>query len=168
MVKMIFKQSILKEEIIKYLIILFVGLIVPIALIIIVLINHDDLKLLMIFILLFYIPIFFLLNIFGLKNLEWFVIYKDKMEARCLFGIKNIVYYDKIISIEEVAINLTSRGMEKQFYILNDGRKNNNSLLNINSCYNKKKFNFRIYKNTELENYITNNLNINVNYEHYR
>ncbi len=153
---MIFKQGILKEEIIKYLIILFVTLNVPIALIIIVLTNHDDLKLLMIFILLFYIPIFFLLNILGLKNLEWFVIYKDKIEARGLFGIKNIVYYDKIISIEEVSINLTSRGMKKQFYILNDGRKDNNNLLNINSCYNNKKFNFRIYKSSELENYLFN------------
>ncbi len=151
---MIFKQGVFKEEIIKYLIPLIAVSIFPIAFIIVALVNHDDLKSLMLFLLVFYLPIVFLMIVIGLRNLEWFNIYEDRIEARCLFGIKNIVYYDNVIFIEEVKINLTSRGMEKQFYIFNDGRKNNGNYLDNNSCYNKKKFNFRIYKNTKLDEFI--------------
>ncbi len=155
---MIFKQSILKEEIIKFLILLIISLIVPITLIIIVLLNHDDWKILITFLLIFYIPIFLLMNILGIRNLEWFNIYEDRIESRCLFGIKNIVYYDNVIFIEEVKISLTSRGMSKLFYIFNDGRKNNNNYLENNSCYNKKKFNFRIYVNAKLKEFIETKL----------
>ncbi len=151
---MLFKQSILKEEIIKFLILLFAVLILPVALIIIALVNHERLNLLMIFLLIFYVPIFLLISIMGLINLEWFNIYEDRIESRCLFGIKNVVYYDNIIFIEKVKINLTSRGMEKLFYIFNDGRKNNNNYFDNNSCYNKKKFNFRIYKSVKIDEFI--------------
>lgn len=50
--------------------------------------------------------------------------------------------------------------MEKTFYIFNDGRKNNNNILDVNSCYNSKKYNLRIYKTAELENYILNIRNL--------
>ena len=76
------------------------------------------------------------------------------------FWEKNSVYFDNVIFVEELQINLSSRGMEKTFYIFNDGRKNNNNILDVNSCYNSKKYNLRIYKTAELENYILNIRNL--------
>lgn len=103
-------------------------------------------------------PILIIILLIGFKNLEWYIVYNNKIEVRNIYGIKNIVFYDSVLFIEELEINLTTRGMNKKFYIFNDGRKNNNSIFNINSCYNNKKFNLRIYKTKELENYINNNL----------
>lgn len=156
--KMIFKQGILKEEKIKFAIVLACALIPLTALIILGLLNNDNIRLLMTFALIFYFPIFLLSVFWGAINLEWFYVYDDRIEVKYIFGDKNIVYYDEILFVEELKINLTNRGMEKEFYIFNDGRKNNNNILGVNSCYNKKKFNLRIYKTAKLENYIISNI----------
>ena len=141
---MIFKQGILKEEKIKFLSSIIAVLIIPLAILIIILINKDNLKLFIIFSLIFVFPILIILILLGLKNLEWFHIYEDKIEARCLFGIKNIVYFQDVLFVQELKINLTSRGTPKYFLVFNDGRKNNDSFFNLNSCYNNKKYNFKI------------------------
>lgn len=155
---MLFKQKALKEEKIKLGIIISCVAIPYVAIAIINFINQYDFRMFLTIILIAFLPILIIILLLGLKNLEWYYIYNNKIEVRNIYGIKNIVFYNDVLYIEEIRINLTTRGMNKKFYIFNDGRKNNNSISNINSCYNNKKFNLRIYKTKELENYIDNNL----------
>ena len=160
---MIFKQGILKEEKIKFLSLIIAVLLIPLAILIIILINKDNLKLFIIFSLIFEFPILIILILLGLMNLEWFLIYEDKIEARYLFGIKNIVYFKDVLFVQELKINLTIRGTPKYFLVFNDGRKNNDSFFDLISCYNKKKYSCRIYKTPEIENYVINVLKLKVN-----
>jgi hypothetical protein len=44
--------------------------------------------------------------------------------------------------------------------MFNDGRKNNGNAFDLNSCYNKKRYNLRIYKTREFESFIKNTLKI--------
>ena len=155
---MVFKQGVLKEEKIK-LIIVSICIFVPlIALIVLAVLEGANLEMLLVFVVLFCFPIFLLMLFCGLKNLEWYHIYDDRIEVRGVFGRKNVVYYNNVLFVEETKIKLTARGMEKQFYIFNDGRKNNNNIFDINSCYNKKTLNLRIYKTPKLENYVVQTL----------
>ncbi len=155
---MIFKQKVLKEEKIKLGIIISCVVIPYVAIAIINFINQYNFRMFITIFLIALFPILIIILLIGFKNLEWYIVYNNKIEVRNIYGIKNIVFYDSVLFIEELEINLTTRGMNKKFYIFNDGRKNNNSIFNINSCYNNKKFNLRIYKTKELENYINNNL----------
>ncbi len=155
---MIFKQKVLKEEKIKLGIIISCVVIPYVAIAIINFINQYNFRMFITIFLIALLPILIIILLIGFKNLEWYIVYNNKIEVRNIYGIKNIVFYDSVLFIEELEINLTTRGMNKKFYIFNDGRKNNNSIFNINSCYNNKKFNLRIYKTKELENYINNNL----------
>lgn len=159
---MIFKQNILKEEKIKLLIVVLCVFTLFISILAIGLIKNENPKLLIFVLSIIFFPIIILMILVGFKYLEWYCIYDDHIEARNIYGVINTVYFYNVLYIEKVTVNLTTRGMEKIFYIFNDGRKNNNNLLNINSCYNNKKFNFRIYKTDELENYIKNTLKIKV------
>ena len=159
---MIFKQKILKEEKIKLLIVVLCVFTLFISILAIGLIKNENPKLLIFVLSIIFFPIFILMILVGFKYLEWYCIYDDHIEARNIYGVINTVYFYNVLYIEKVTVNLTTRGMEKIFYIFNDGRKNNNNLLNINSCYNNKKFNFKIYKTDELENYIKNTLKIKV------
>ncbi len=156
--KVIFKQGILKEEKNRWISGFAIILVLPIILLVSVIIRQEFDKYFMFFVLVVLGPQFFLIAVSCATSMEWFCIYEDRIEVRNLFRVKNVVYYDRVKFVEEVTINLTSRGMEKQFYIFNDGRKNNNSLLDLNSCYNRKKYNLRIYKTPELEDYILNTL----------
>ena len=164
---MIFRQNVLKEEKNRLLSSIIAVLIFPIAVLIINIIKFEDsLKLSIMFSLIFILPILILmipLILLGLNNLEWFHIYEDKIEARCIFGVKNVVYFKDVLFVQELKINLTARGTPKDFLIFNDGRKNNDSFFDLNSCYNKKKCNFRIYKTPEIENYVINVLKLKVN-----
>lgn len=120
---MIFKQKVLKEEKIKFGI-LIVCIAVPyVAIAIINFINQYEIKFLVTFLIIIILPILLLIIFIGINNLEWYYIYNDHIEARNLYGIKNTVFYDNVSFIEEVKINLTTRGMKKEFYIFNDGRK---------------------------------------------
>ena len=74
---------------------------------------------------------------------------------------KNTVYFKDVLYVEELKISV-ARYKTRLFYIFYDGRRNNRSLFDINSCYNKKKFNFRIYKTEQLEDYITNVLKLEI------
>ena len=162
---MLFKQNVLKEEIIKLLIVVIGVLTIHIPIIIIGLITEENPIPLLFVLSIIFFPILILMILIGLKYLEWYYIYDDHIEVRNIYGKKNSVFFNNVISVEEVEINLTTRGMEKKFYIFNDGRKNNNNIFNINSCYNNKKFNLKIYKTNKLENYIINTLKFKVNVE---
>ena len=161
---MIFKQNVLKEEIIKFLIGVIGGGLIPyIALIIIFLIREENPEFVLLFFSIIFIPILILLILMGFIYLEWYCIYDDHIEVRNIYGKKNSVFFNNVSSVEEIEINLITRGMEKTFYIFNDGRKNNGNILDVNSCYNNKKFNLKIYKTNKLENYIINTLKFKVN-----
>ena len=162
---MIFKQNVLKEEIIKFLIVVIGDLAIYIAIIIIGLITEENPKLLLFSLSIIFIPILILMILIGFKYLEWYCIYDDHIEVRNIYGKKNSVFFNNVSSVEEVEINLTSRGTKKSFYIFNDGRKNNGNIFDFNSCYNNKKFNLKIYKTEKLENYIKNILKFKVNCE---
>ena len=94
-------------------------------------------------------------------DMEWYCVHKDRIEARCVFGIRNIVYYDKVLFVEERKISV-SKGCYKQFYIFNDGRKNNRTNSDYNDHFNRKKYNLRIYKTERLEDFITNELKLEI------
>ena len=151
---MVFRQGVLKEEKIKFLIAV-IGVMIPYATIAIIsLVRHEKLDEAAMFLLIIFLPIFVLTVLFASVYLEWFYIYDDRIEARFVFGRKNVVFFDSVLFVEQTEIDLITKGMRKTFYIFNDGRKNNNSFLNLNSCYNNKKFNLRICKTSELENFI--------------
>ena len=162
---MIFKQNVLKEEIIKFLIGVIGVLTIYISIIVIGLITEENPELLLFSLSIIFIPILILMILIGFKYLEWYCIYDDHIEVRNIYGKKNSVFFNNVSSVEEIEINLTTRGMKKMFYIFNDGRKNNSNIFNINSCYNNKKFNLKIYKTNKLEDYIINTLKFKVNGE---
>ena len=162
---MVFKQGVLYEEKIKFLIAIISVSIPYIAIAIISLIFQEDLKYLMTFISIFFLPLFCLVLLLGSINLEWFYVYEDRIEARYIFGIKNVVYFHNVLDVQQVKINLTARGWEKEFYIFNDGRKNNNGYFCSESCYNRKRFNLKIYKAPRVESYINDVLKFNVTQE---
>ena len=161
---MIFKQNVLKEEIIKFLIGIIAVLTSYIAIIIIGLITEENPKLLLFGLSILFFPILILMILIGFKYLEWYCIYDDHIEVRNIYGKINSVFYNNVSSVEEVEIYLY-RGTKKKFYIFNDGRKNNGNIFDFNFCYNNKKFNLKIYKTEKLENYIKNILKFKVNCE---
>lgn len=157
---MVFKQTVLREEKIKFGIIITCVSFPLIFLIVWVLAKEIENMHFVLLLLIICLPIFLLILFLVFKNLEWYCVYDERIDVKCVFGKKNSVYFDNVIFVEELQINLSSRGMEKTFYIFNDGRKNNNNILDVNSCYNSKKYNLRIYKTAELENYILNIRNL--------
>lgn len=159
---MIFKQKVLKEEKIKFILFLTCVAVSYVANLVIILINMDDIKLFILFSIIFYFPILLLTIVIGSFYLEWYYIYYDHIEVRNVYGIKNTVYFCNVSYVEKININLTTRGMKKTFYIFNDGRKNNNNMFDINSCYNNKRINLRIYQTNNLDNYILNVLKLKV------
>ncbi len=148
---MLLKQGVSKEEMFKFILLNVVQLLVLFAVIVLLLSRELDSRPLIITVSVLWFPLFFAQSILGIFNLEWFLIYEDRIECRCLFYVKNVVYFQNVISIENKIINLTARGMEKEFFILQDGRKNTSNILGRMSCYNRKKYSFRIYKTKELE-----------------
>ena len=131
---MIFKQSVLKEEIIKFLIVVIGVISIYIAILVIGLITEEDPKLMVFGLSIIFIPILITMILIGFKYLEWYCIYDDHIEVRNIYGKKNSVFFNNVSSVEKIEINLTARGMKKTFYIFNDGRKNNSNIFNINSC----------------------------------
>ena len=96
-----------------------------------------------------------------LKNMEWYHIYKDRIEARTVFGLKNTVYFKNVSSVEEVDIKVDMFN-KKTYYIFDDGRKNSNNIFGLYQFYNNKKINLRIYKTKKLESYIKKNLRFKI------
>ena len=156
---MVFKQKTLLEEKFKFSVVLIGNFFMFLVILIYCLVNGEKFKYIcaLIFLFLFlFVPIILV----GFRYLEYFYIYDDRIEARNIFGIKNVVYFRDVVFVEEKKINLTTRGGKKSFYLFKDGRKNNNNSMNIDSCYNNKKYSLRIYKTQELELYIKDVLNL--------
>lgn len=157
---MLFRQRILKAEIVKFIVTNVCMLMLWIPLVLIGLIRDRDAKAVLMMTALL-TPLFLFLILMGLNCLEWYDVYEDRIEAKCIWGRKNIVYYHEVQFVELVMIGI-ARGMEKPFYVFNDGRKNNNSILDINSCYNKKRFNLRVYATQEMQNHIIHTLRMEI------
>lgn len=110
-----------------------------------------------------FLPIILLSLLWDFWYLEWYYVYEDHIEVRTIYGIKNIVYYSNVLFVEEKVIYLTMHGyLQETFYIFNDGRKKDRKTFGIGRYYNRKKYNLRIYKTKELENYIVNTLKIKI------
>ncbi len=85
---MIFKQNVLKEEIIKFLIGVIGVLAIYIAIIVIGLTTEENPKLLLFGLWIISFPILILMILIGFKYLEWYCIYDDHIEVRNIYGKK--------------------------------------------------------------------------------
>ena len=85
---MIFKQNVLMEEIIKFLIGIIGVLTIYIAIIVIGLITEENPKLLLFGLSIIFFPILILMILIGFKYLEWYCIYDDHIEVRNIYGKK--------------------------------------------------------------------------------
>lgn len=155
---LMFKQSVMKEEKIKFFVSNFMLFIPFFIILILCFIKNEIMHPVLCILTILSLLVFILSLLITLYYLEWYEVYDNKIYVKTIYGVKNKVYYDDILSIEKVEICLITRGMERSFFIFNDGRKNNANFLNINSCYNKKKFNLRIYKTEKLEKHIKDNI----------
>ncbi len=108
--------------------------------------QRASLNLLLIFVL----PITLIMALCCAASCEWFCVYDDRIEVMWLFGKRNTVYFKDVKYIEKMPVSLGGKLWCVDYYILDDGRKNND-MLDQNSWLNKKKFNVRIYKTPELD-----------------
>lgn len=158
---MLFRQRIMKQKIILCIVTnLITFILFGVVLLIGFMQGEADITAAVLVATLCFIP-FSLALLLSLNELEWYDVYEDRIEAKCIFGRKNIVYYREVQFVELVMIMIT-RGIQTPFYIFNDGRKNNSSILDINSPGNKKKFNLRIHYSPEMENHILNTLGMQI------
>ncbi len=151
------KQGPAKEEWFKFFLLTACILLPLIVSYIICLVRQEDMVVLLTFATIVYLPFVIITVLISLIYLEYFYIYDDRIEARCIYGLKNIAYFDKLLSIDVTKINLTARGAEKEFYIFRDGRADSRNILNINSCYNRRKYTLRVHKTEALEAFIHKN-----------
>lgn len=117
--------------------------------------NYDDIAV-------FVLPVIGILSVFlyyGLNKIEWFYIYEDRIEARCALRVNNVVYYENVKFIEDVRIDVDAH-VVNSFYIFNDGRVNTKK--NKLEPINNKSINLRINKTKELEDFVKNNLQIEI------
>jgi hypothetical protein len=155
----IFKQRILKEQKVKFICGMLTLALPVLFLLLMGLLFEAPLDI--IFLFLFLVLPFVLAAFLGeIGNLEWYCVYKEKIEARNIYGIKNVVYFDKVEFVEEVSLVLIRGGDEKSFYIFNDGRKSNSNILGVKSYLNRKKYNLIVYKTNELEVFLKKRFNI--------
>lgn len=152
---MIFKQGVSKGEWFK-LILGHICVLVPYTILVVAcMMRAESIQTIGLFLLVCFAPLYLILCVISLRYLEWYHIYDTKIEARGIFGIKNTVYFDQVTSVEEVEICLTTRGMKRIFYIFRDGRQDYGSaVIARNSCYNKKRFTFRVHKTRTLEAFL--------------
>ncbi|MBE5748718.1 MAG: hypothetical protein E7344_03705 [Clostridiales bacterium] len=145
----LFKQRILKEEIIKFLL----GnacVLLPISFLTVMFIANNLILCLLITIL--YYLIFFL----GcLQRLDWYEIYENKIIVKNIYKTKNIVYFRDVNAVYEITIYLARQSMAKQFLIFDDDRLNNNEPRGFWD-FNKKKYNLKVYKTDKLLSLVKN------------
>ena len=158
---MILKLGPLRKEILK-LTLSIICISIPLLIIDAWIIVKESIQSFLMFVFIFHLPIFLIALLLSLSQLEWYLVYSDRIEVKGIFSIKNTVYFEKVLFVERTEIPLTNRGMHTPFFIFNDGRKNNGNILDSNSCYNRKKYNLRIYITPELEEYITKTLHIRI------
>ena len=82
---MIFKQNVLKEEIIYFLILVICVLTPYISIIVIGIIREENLEFMLIILSIMFIPLLILTILIGLKYLEWYCIYDDHIEVRNIY-----------------------------------------------------------------------------------
>lgn len=158
---MLFRQRIMKQKIILCIVTnLITFILFGVVLLIGVMQGEANITAAVLVATLCFIPLFLAL-LLSLNELEWYDVYEDRIEAKCIFGGKNIVYYHEVQFVELVMI-MIARGIQEPFYIFNDGRKNNSNILDINSPSNKKKFNLRIHYSPKMENHILNTLGMQI------
>ena len=158
---MIFKQKILKEQKIGFFVCVFAFTAILVAFLFFTQnVYPIDFPTLLLIIFVYVIAVLPNLLI-QLRDMEWYCIYKDRIEARNVFGLRNTVYFKQVSFVEETDI-MISMGGPKTFYIFNDGRKNTRNLFGIYPFYNNKKINLRIYKTKEIEKFIKNTLRIKI------
>ena len=147
-----FRQKVMKEQLIKFALVLGVELTFPCLLSIISLVRGDDDIVGMLVFWVLFSSILIAITLIGLYYLEHFEIYDDKIVVKTIYGIKSQVMLANVLSVEEKKINLIGRGeLLRDFYVLNDGRNDRAS----NGCYNGKKYNVRIYKTPELTAFLS-------------
>lgn len=151
----LFTIPILKEEKVSFILSIIGIIILPMILVVINCVKGDDIVTLGQLLLILFLPLFIVGLALGAASLEWFNVYEDRIEAVCLYKIKNTVYFKDVVFVEQTKIYVFVKGKPRDFYIFNDGRKNNNSIINTNSCHNAKKFNLRIYKNPKIDELIS-------------
>ena len=163
---LVFKQSVSKEEIWLQVSYVCCGQIFVLMGLLYSAIRGDNMAGVGLFFVFIICPFLLVQTGFALGCLEWFRVYEDRIEARTIYGIKNKVYMGAVQFVEESQINLTVKGISRTFYIFHDGRKSAKDFLgitnHIQSCYNKKKYNFRMRKTQELEDYIKNTLHLEI------
>lgn len=159
---MIFKQKALKEHKIFSIFLIACISIIFLSIILFLLIRGDDAREVIAFSLGLFLPAFLILCLCSISILEWYYIYDDRIEARGINGIINVVYFEDVIYVEEIKLHDRSNNY-RQFYQFNDGRKNNNNPMYIyNLPLNKRKYNLRIYKTKELEEFLKNKNSLKV------
>ncbi len=151
---MLFKQKVLKEEWIKFALGNGGVLLLPCALTAYGLIVQRNMHALLL--LLLFSPLFLAVCLFSASYLEWFHIYDDRIEARSIFGIKNVVYFRDVEYVEVLEIALSAKGAYIPFFMFHDGRDNNHNFVDasLNSCYNKRKRNLRMPKTEKMEAFL--------------
>lgn len=93
---------------------------------------------------------------------EWFYIYEDRIEARCIWGCKNKVMIHDVAAVEEVMLHINSYA-QCPYYVFYDGRKMHKDGFEGRSTFlNYKKYMLRIHKTPEVEDYILNTLHLEI------
>ena len=147
---LLFRQRVVKDSLFVLITMLSFFIIAIIFSIIIMLfyVEKNSLDLIascVILLLLFIIPLG-LASLVAIIQTEWFLIYEDRIEAKNIFRIKNKVYYNKIIFVEEIAVKIV-RGNDCPILIINDGRKDYvKSFFKEPQICNNTKYNLRIPK----------------------
>ena len=108
-------------------------------------------------------PLAILMYVF-IARTEWFYIYEDRIEARSVFGIRNVVYFCDVISIQEKVLSLN--GLLFAYYFFKDNRKTHKkegqkckfteTEKGWPNAFNTKKYCLRIHKTAKLEAFIKN------------
>lgn len=94
---------------------------------------------------------------------EWFYIYEDRIEARSVFGIRNVVYFCDVIMIQEKFLGVK---VSFSYYFFKDNRKTHKeegqkckfteTEKGSPNAFNTKKYCLRIHKTPRLEEFINN------------
>ena len=158
---MLFKQGVLKEEKIKFTFLLAIDSF-PTLLLILASLRGESMLAISVLLPISIVCVLIPGLILDLRCLEQYLVYEDRIEVICPLGKKNTVLFKEVKSIEELEISLTTRSVNKAFYIFDDGRKNTKNTFRANSCYNSKKYNLRIYKTEELESFIKDKLSMDI------
>lgn len=106
-----------------------------------------------------WLPVCLFLILMPLNYYEWFCFYADRVEVRCVFGIKSVAYYKDVTFIEKkkLAGNYSRCWMA---YLFHEDKKEIrwrfSDILDyeFSIWYNRRRRNVRVYYTEELERFI--------------